>query len=133
MCLLTRDITDAEKQRVAAEMNLSETAFVVPEGGEDLSGRSPESVFGGVGRKRFGLRWFTPAAEVPLCGHATVAAAAVIFTRMWNQNKVRSFPTNYHVFRKEDKCMKSSKCQQTYRKTHEYFFKQKLQHQLPNS
>ncbi len=97
MCLLTRDVTDAEKQRVAAEMNLSETAFVVPEGGEDLSGQSPESVFGDGGRKRFGLRWFTPASEVPLCGHATVAAAAVIFTRMWNQNKVMNFPTNSHV------------------------------------
>ena len=97
VCLLTRDVTDAEKQRVAAEMNLSETAFVVPEGGEDLSGQSPESVFGDGGRKRFGLRWFTPASEVPLCGHATVAAAAVIFTRMWNQNKVMNFPTNSHV------------------------------------
>ncbi len=116
MCLLTRDITDAEKHRVAAEMNLSETAFVVPEGGEDLSGQSPESVFGGEGRRRFGLRWFTPAAEVPLCGHATVATAAVIFTRMWNQNKVRDFPTNSHVVLKGEKCMKSSKCEQT--KTH---------------
>jgi len=44
-------------QRVAAEMNLSETAFVEPH---------PEG---------FGLRWFTPAVEVDLCGHATLASA----------------------------------------------------------
>ena len=48
-------------QQVAAEMNLSETAFVVP-----LEGA------------RFGLRWFTPTHEVPLCGHATLAAYAAL-------------------------------------------------------
>lgn len=48
-------------QQVAAEMNLSETAFVrqMPDG--------------------FNLRWFTPKAEVPLCGHATLAAAHVLW------------------------------------------------------
>src|SRR5258708_7492076 len=46
-------------QHVAAEFNLSETAFVL-EAGPD-GGR--------------GLRWFTPTIEVPLCGHATLAAA----------------------------------------------------------
>ena len=51
-------------QRVAGEMNLSETAFVVP----------------GVGG--FGLRWFTPAVEVDLCGHATLATAHLL----WEQN-----------------------------------------------
>jgi PhzF family phenazine biosynthesis protein len=44
-------------QRVAAEMNLAETAFVVP------------------GDGAFGLRWFTPTVEVGLCGHATLASA----------------------------------------------------------
>ena len=48
-------------QAVAAEMNLSETAFVVPAGAE------------------FGLRWFTPTVEVPLCGHATLASAHVLW------------------------------------------------------
>jgi PhzF family phenazine biosynthesis protein len=48
-------------QHVAAEMNLSETAFVVP-----LEGA------------RFGLRWFTPTHEVPLCGHATLASYAAL-------------------------------------------------------
>ena len=48
-------------QKVAAEMNLSETAFLVPR--ED----------------GFGLRWFTPAVEVDLCGHATLASAHALW------------------------------------------------------
>jgi len=48
-------------QNVAAEMNLSETAFLVPE------------------RDVFRLRWFTPAVEVDLCGHATLASAHVLW------------------------------------------------------
>ena len=46
---------------LAAEMNLAETAFVTP--GDDV----------------FGLRWLTPTVEVDLCGHATLAAAHVLF------------------------------------------------------
>lgn len=64
---LGRFLPDAELQAVAAENNLSETAFLVPEGGE-----------GG----NYRLRWFTPAAEVPLCGHATLASAAVVMERL---------------------------------------------------
>jgi predicted PhzF superfamily epimerase YddE/YHI9 len=52
---------DIWMQRVAAENNLAETAFVVP------------------GAETWGLRWFTPAAEVDLCGHATVATAHVLW------------------------------------------------------
>ncbi|MDX9930146.1 MAG: PhzF family phenazine biosynthesis protein [Bacteroidales bacterium] len=48
-------------QNVAAEMNVSETAFVVP------------------GRKGFSIRWFTPKAEVKLCGHATLSAAHIMY------------------------------------------------------
>lgn len=48
-------------QAVAAEMNLSETAFLHPTGGT------------------WSLRWFTPALEVDLCGHATLAAAHVLY------------------------------------------------------
>lgn len=50
-------------QRVAAEMGYSETAFVLP------------------GRDACGLRWFTPNKEVPLCGHATLASAHVLWER----------------------------------------------------
>jgi PhzF family phenazine biosynthesis protein len=49
-------------QAIAAENNLAETAFIVPQGAD------------------WGLRWFTPAIEVPLCGHATLASAHVIAT-----------------------------------------------------
>lgn len=57
-------------QALAAEMNLSETAFVVP---KDTS--SDPAVYA--------LRWFTPTDEVDLCGHATLASAHVIFAE-WN-------------------------------------------------
>jgi predicted PhzF superfamily epimerase YddE/YHI9 len=51
-------------QAIAAENNLSETAFLVDEGSE------------------YGLRWFTPAVEVDLCGHATLAAGEVVLARL---------------------------------------------------
>ena len=54
---------DAWHQSVASEMNLSETAFVRPRAAGD----------------GFDLRWFTPALEVPLCGHATLASAHVLW------------------------------------------------------
>ena len=60
VCPLDRWLKDATMQAVAAENNLAETAFYVQENG------------------RYRLRWFTPAVEVDLCGHATLAAARVI-------------------------------------------------------
>lgn len=57
VCLLARPGDEAWMQRVARELNLSETAFLHPEG------------------DAYRLRWFTPAAEVDLCGHATLASA----------------------------------------------------------
>jgi PhzF family phenazine biosynthesis protein len=62
VCLLDEPWPAEWMQNVAAEMNLSETAFVVP--------RSD----GG-----FDLRWFTPSIEVPLCGHATLASAHALW------------------------------------------------------
>jgi predicted PhzF superfamily epimerase YddE/YHI9 len=62
VCLLDRPRDDRWMQQVAAEMNLSETAFLLPEG------------------EAYRLRWFTPEAEVDLCGHATLASAHVLFT-----------------------------------------------------
>jgi PhzF family phenazine biosynthesis protein len=58
--LLDRWLPDQLMQGIAAENNLSETAFVVNLG------------------QAYGLRWFTPRVEVPLCGHATLAAAYVL-------------------------------------------------------
>jgi PhzF family phenazine biosynthesis protein len=51
-------------QALAAENNLAETAFIVADGGE------------------YQIRWFTPTVEVPLCGHATLASAAVVLERL---------------------------------------------------
>lgn len=61
-------LPDEQLQAIAAENNLSETAFLVPE------------VRGSWDRCR--LRWFTPTVEVPLCGHATLASAHVVFTSL---------------------------------------------------
>ena len=55
---------DAVMQALAAENNLAETAFLVREGSD------------------YRLRWFTPVTEVPLCGHATLASAAVVMERL---------------------------------------------------
>jgi PhzF family phenazine biosynthesis protein len=62
--LLERFTDDTSLQAIAAENNLAETAFLVPDG-ED-----------------YRLRWFTPTVEVPLCGHATLASAAVVMERL---------------------------------------------------
>lgn len=58
VCLLDSPVTDGWMQSVAAEMNLSETAFLLGDS----------------------LRWFTPAVEVTLCGHATLATAHVLYS-----------------------------------------------------
>jgi PhzF family phenazine biosynthesis protein len=62
--VLERFLDDCLLQAVAAENNLAETAFVVPSEG------------------RYLLRWFTPTVEVPLCGHATLAAGVVVIERL---------------------------------------------------
>src|SRR5262249_53190015 len=62
--LMDRFPAEAIMQSVAAENNLAETAFLVPAGTDYL------------------LRWFTPRVEVPLCGHATLASAAVVMERL---------------------------------------------------
>ena len=61
VCILKEPKPDPWLRDVAREMNLSETAFLVPRNGE------------------YDLRWLTPAVEVDLCGHATVASAHVLW------------------------------------------------------
>jgi PhzF family phenazine biosynthesis protein len=63
---LDRWLPDATLQAIATENNLSETAFFVPTG---LKGN-------------YQLRWFTPETEVPLCGHATLAAGAILLSEI---------------------------------------------------
>lgn len=68
VCLLPAPVADEHLQAVAAEMNLSETAFLLRTNHRHWRSGST-----------FSLRWFTPQTEVPLCGHATLATAAVLF------------------------------------------------------
>lgn len=65
VCLLDGEREAQWMQDVAAEMNLSETAFLLPRPAERNAGYS--------------LRWFTPATEVALCGHATLASAHALW------------------------------------------------------
>lgn len=72
VCILDAWIDDRRLQAIAAENNLSETAFVVQAG------------------NGFELRWFTPTTEVALCGHATLASAFVLFAcRNWSADTIR--------------------------------------------
>ncbi len=65
VCLLKEKMAPEKMQQVAAELNVSETAFVVQEEGHYL------------------LRWFTPQAEVTLCGHATLASSHILWESGW--------------------------------------------------
>ena len=67
VCILQNEADEKWMQRVALEMNLSETAFLIEQG------------------DGFNLRWFTPAVEVELCGHATLASAHVL----WEENYLK--------------------------------------------
>ncbi len=68
VCILQDKLEDNILKSIASEMNLSETAFLYSLGEKPLKETST-----------FSLRWFTPVVEVPLCGHATLAAATVLF------------------------------------------------------
>jgi len=71
VCVLDSWLPDRLMQAVAAENNLSETAFLVGGGG------------------LYELRWFTPTCEVDLCGHATLAAGDVVFRREPEQDSLQ--------------------------------------------
>ena len=67
VCILNEEIEEMQMKLIAAEMNLSETAFVFPINKE---------------LNTYSLRWFTPEVEVPLCGHGTIGTAKVLFDVM---------------------------------------------------
>jgi len=83
VCPLECWLDDALLQAIAEENNLSETAFFVP---------AP---------KGFALRWFTPVREVDLCGHATLAAAHVLFDHLGYAGQVIRFETRSGELRVE--------------------------------
>jgi len=98
VCCLKKDITRQLKQLIAAEMNLSETAFVTLASENDDFGESSQ----------FGLEWFTPTNEVNLCGHATLASAAVIFDKFGNNLDTIEFKTLSGVLKASRTCRNSS-------------------------
>ena len=79
VCLLDAPMDEAVMQAIAAENNLAETAFVR------------------IDLKPFELRWFTPTTEVALCGHATLAAAHVLFSEGVAQNNSIDFQSPYQL------------------------------------
>lgn len=86
VCLLTENKEKEWMQHVAAELNASETAFAQKE------------------ESRYRLRWFTPQAEVTLCGHATLATAHVLWETGWEQPpKGIEFQTESGVLRTQKK------------------------------
>lgn len=66
-------LPDQTLEAIAAENNLAETAFLVRDGSD------------------YRIRWFTPTVEVPLCGHATLASAAVILERLEPERQTITF------------------------------------------
>ncbi|AXN39931.1 PhzF family phenazine biosynthesis protein [Peribacillus butanolivorans] len=75
VCIMEEWLSDDTMQKIATENNLSETAFAVKEG------------------KCYRLRWFTPADEIELCGHATLATAYVIANYYENNVEEIKFQT----------------------------------------
>jgi PhzF family phenazine biosynthesis protein len=73
VCPLDEWLPDETMQSIALENNLSETAFFIPENGG------------------FHIRWFTPASEVDLCGHATLGSAFVLFNILDYQEEAIQF------------------------------------------
>ncbi len=79
ICLLETPLSEQRMQQIAAENNLSETAYI------DLSG--------GVDAPVLPLRWFTPTVEVDLCGHATMASGFVMLNEVAPQRASVQFQT----------------------------------------
>lgn len=75
VCVLKEPLSSQNYLAIAREMNLSETAFVI---------MSKEAMGSGI----FELRWFTPQVEVPLCGHATLATAWILFSEYGCRGKI---------------------------------------------
>ena len=84
ICPLYTWLTDPTMQSIAAENNLAETAFFVPDE---------------TGEADFHLRWFTPVHEVDLCGHATLASSALIFDDLMPDREEISFRTRSGILR----------------------------------
>lgn len=91
VCLLEEERDESWMQAVAAEFNISETAFL-----SRIDSPNLDSENGHLSPK-FHLRWFTPVAEVKLCGHGTIAAAHFLFTSSLVKTSIIEFLTKSGV------------------------------------
>lgn len=80
VCVLDKPLNDSTMQKIAMELNVSETAFA-----------TPAHKAGIVNSERFGIRWFTPICETSIGGHATLAAAKVIYEIFENKSEILIF------------------------------------------
>ena len=81
VCPLSEWLPPETMQSIAAENNLSETAFFVPKGND------------------YSIRWFTPASEVKLCGHATLGSAYVLFNILGYENDAIRFDSKSGILK----------------------------------
>lgn len=82
VCILEKEMPDEWMQNIAAEMNLSETAFITQR------------------KDDYGIRFFTPASEIPLCGHATLSSAHIMFeTGIVNKNDAIAFSSKAGILK----------------------------------
>ena len=81
VCVLEKAIDEKMMQLIAAENNLSETAFVLKE------------------NDKYSIRWFTPAVEVDLCGHATLASAYILFNELGYDKDVIEFESKSGILK----------------------------------
>lgn len=88
VCLLQEELPSAIMQKIAAENRLAETAFLIPQNGGDYK-----------------IKWFTPRIEMDLCGHATLAAAHVLWHHLEHRDKKIQLYSNsglLEIIRKDD-------------------------------
>jgi PhzF family phenazine biosynthesis protein len=76
VCITDKPLSDKVMQKIAMEMNLSETTFAMPAHKSGI-----------INSDRFAIRWFTPACEMSLCGHGTLATAKVLYDIFENKSE----------------------------------------------
>jgi PhzF family phenazine biosynthesis protein len=82
VCILENEMPVEWMQNIAAELHVSETAFV------------------SVGKDECNIRYFTPESEIPLCGHATLASAHIMFeTGIFNKNETITFSSKAGILK----------------------------------
>lgn len=90
VCIYDKELDEKAMQSIAMEMNLSETAFVTINN-KDIKKKN-----------EYDIRWFTPTKEVPLCGHATLAASEILFSQL-------NIPYDEVVFNSKSGILKANK------------------------